>query len=58
MAYGNGLEKRERLCHLVPPDTIWCRFVSGTDLVLIWLCYPVPLDTKQFVGKMSAKDSE
>lgn len=47
--------KRERQCHLVPPDTILHPPVAEKTLVCIWQCYPVPRGGKQFVGKMSAE---
>ena len=55
MVYGTALEKREWLFHLVPPDTILCCPAHGETDFCIWQCHPVPLGTKQFVGKMSAK---
>ena len=58
MVYGDGLEIRQWLSLPVPPDTILCHPVSSTGVVYIWLCYPVPLGAKQFVGKMSANQAE
>jgi len=54
VVYGDGLEIRQPLSLLVLPDTIWCYLVKAKTDFCIWLCYPVPLGAKQFVGKMSA----
>jgi len=32
-----------------------CCPAQGKTAFCIWLCHPVPLGAKQFVGKMSAK---
>ena len=49
--YGAALEKCEWPYHLVSPDTILCCPAQGEPDFRIWLCYPVPLGGKQFVGK-------
>jgi hypothetical protein len=55
VVYGGGLEIRERLSHPSLLDTILCCPVGRIRAICIWLCHPVPLGAKQFVGKMSAK---
>jgi hypothetical protein len=41
VVYGTALEKRQWLC----------RPLSGVSSIYIWLCHPVLLGAKQFVGK-------
>ena len=55
MVYGDGLEIRQWLSLPVPPDTISSYSILGETDFYIWLCYPLLVGAKHFVGKMSAK---